>query len=75
MSLKKDLAKEINLLEEEIKSLEVKRSRSQASIIDALISHEDPNSDDVKFFRTYTAEIEVKRERLVKLSKQLEGLL
>lgn len=75
MSLKKELAKEINLLEEEIKSLEIKRSRSEASIIEALISHEDPNGDDVKFFRTYTAEIEVKRERLVKLSKQLEGLL
>ena len=40
MSAKKELAKEIHLLEEEIKILEVKRSRSQASLIEALISRD-----------------------------------
>ncbi|MDE7405689.1 MAG: hypothetical protein K2M89_02300 [Clostridiales bacterium] len=74
MSFKKELAKEINSLEEEIKQLEIKRSRSQASIIDAFISKQDPDEQDVQFFRTYSAEIELKREQLAKLSRKLETL-
>lgn len=65
--LSKMLAKEMSMLEEEIKELEIKRSRSQASLIDALISRREPNEDDVRFFRTYTAEIDIKREKLQKL--------
>ena len=38
MSQRSKLAKEIHILEEEIKILEIKRSRSQASLIEALIS-------------------------------------
>lgn len=75
MSLKKELAKEIRVLEEEIRMLEVKRSRSQASLIDALISKKDPDETEIQFFRTFTADIEVKRERLLKLTKQLEKLI
>lgn len=75
MSEKKNLAKEIRVLEEEIKLLEIKRSRSQASLIESLISKTEPNEEEMQFFRTYTAEIEVKREQLVKLTKQLEKLL
>lgn len=74
MSFKKELAKEINSLEEEIKQLEIKRSRSQASIIDSLISKQDPDEQDVQFFRTYSAEIELKREQLAKLSRKLDTL-
>lgn len=74
MSFKKELAKEIRSLEEEIKQLEIKRSRSQASIIDSLISKQDPEEQDVQFFRTYSAEIELKREQLAKLNRKLETL-
>ena len=75
MSAKKELAKEIHLLEEEIKILEVKRSRSQASLIEALISRATPDEDDVQFFRTFTADIDIKRERLQNLVKQLEAMV
>lgn len=75
MSLKKELAKEMQILEAEIKELEIKRSRSQASLIEALISKRDPNETEMQFFRTYTAEIEVKRERLANMTKQLESIL
>lgn len=75
MMSRSKLAKEIHALEEEIKILEIKRSRSQASIIEALLSRTNPTDDDVQFFRTFTAEIEVKREQLQKLTKQLEGML
>lgn len=69
------IAKELNALEEEIKLLEIKRSRSIAVILEALISRTSPNEEDVQYFRTFTAEIEVKREQLQKLTKQLENLI
>lgn len=75
MSLKREMAKEIKILEDEIKILEVKRSRSQASLIEALISKQDPDETEVQFFRTYTADIEIKRDRLLKLTRQLEKIL
>ncbi|MCH5155059.1 MAG: hypothetical protein J1F69_00485 [Clostridiales bacterium] len=74
MSFKKELGKEINVLEEEIMQLEIKRSRSQASLIDALISKKEPNEQEVQFFRTYTAEIDLKREQLNKLKRKYETL-
>ena len=69
------IAKEIHALEEEIKTLESKRSRSIAVILEALISRTTPNDEDVQYFRTFTAEIEIKREQLQKLTRQLEGLI
>ena len=75
MSLKKDLAKEIHYLEEEIKILEIKRSRSQAALIEALISKQQPDESEMQFFRTFTADIDVKRERMLALMEQLEKLV
>ena len=69
------IAKEIHALEEEIKILEIKRSRSIAVSSEALISRTTPNDEDVQYFRTFTAEIEIKREQLQKLTRQLEGLI
>ena len=69
------IAKEIHALEEEIKILEIKRSRSIAVILEALISRTTPNDEDVQYFRTFTSEIEIKREQLQKLTRQLEGLI
>lgn len=75
MSLKRDLAKELRMIEAEIQSLEIKRSRSQAALIEALIDHKDPDTTDIGYFRTYTAQIEVKRERLKDVTKKLEALV
>lgn len=75
MSQRSKLAKEIHILEEEIKALEIKRSRSQASLIEALISRRDPDPTDAEFFRMFTAEIDVKRENLQNLTRQLESLI
>lgn len=74
MSLKKDIGREIRVLEEDIKNAEIKRTRSQAAIIEALIVDADPAQDDVDFFRKYTAEVEDKRARLKKLVRQFEAL-
>ncbi|MCH5155063.1 MAG: hypothetical protein J1F69_00505 [Clostridiales bacterium] len=75
MSLKRDLAREIHALEDEIKELEVKRMRSMSALLESVISRSDINSDEARFFRTYNAEIEVKREKLIQLKKQLGDLL
>lgn len=75
MSAKRDLAREIQALEDEIKELESKRLRSMSSLLESVISKTEIATDEARFFRTYTAEIEVKRERLVQLKKQLAELL
>lgn len=74
MSQKSQLIREIHFVEEEIKFLEIKRSRSQASLIESLIGGGSVEDTDAQFFRTYTAEIEVKREQLQKMVKQLDSL-
>ena len=75
MSAKREIAKEIHLLEEEMKILEAKRNRSQAHIIEALISRESPDPQETQFFRTFSAEIDVKRERLMELTNRLKNML
>ena len=65
----------ISILEEEIKVLEIKRSRSQAALIESLISRQQPDESEMQFFRTFTADIDVKRERMLALMEQLEKLV
>ena len=69
MSLKRELEKEIEVLEDEIKELEVKRMRSISAILESIISNTPIDQQEARFFRTYTAEIEAKRENLAKLGK------
>ena len=75
MSLKKDLAKEIGVLEKEMHELESKRSRSMAALMEALISRRDPSEEEMQFFRQYSAEIEVKREKLIEMTARLKKLM
>ena len=75
MSLKKDLAKEIGLLEKEMAALESKRSRSMAALMESLISRRDPDESEMQFFRQYSAEIEIKRGKLIDLTVRLKHLM
>ena len=75
MSLKKDLAKEIGMLEKEMAELESKRVRSMAALMESLISRRDPDNSEMQFFRQYSAEIEIKREKLIELNNKLKQLL
>lgn len=75
MSQKSKIAKELNALESEIKALESKRTRSMAVILEAMLNRATPDDTDVQFFRTFNADIEIKRDQLQKLTKQLEKLL
>lgn len=75
MKSRKIIAKEINLLDMEMRELEVKRSRSMAALVESLVAKVKPDEQEMQFFRQYTAEIEVKRERLSALTSQLQALL
>mgnify|MGYP001638789818 CR=1 FL=1 len=75
MSLRKELAKEVQLLENEIKALESKRIRSMSELMESLISKKEPDETEMQFFRQYTAEIEVKREKLVEITNQLKSIV
>ena len=75
MSLKRDLAREIEILEREMQELESKRSRSMAALMEALISKKDPDEFEMQFFRQYTAEIELKRERLIEMTIRLKKMM
>ena len=75
MSMKKDLAKEIGTLEKEMRELESKRDRSMAALMEAVVSRRDPEEVELQYFRQYSAEIEVKRERLIQLNEQLKTLV
>ena len=75
MSLKKDLAKEIGILEKEMQALESKRNRSMAALMESLISRRDPETQEMQFFRQYTAEIEIKREKIMELTERLKKLM
>ena len=73
--MKKDLAKEITVLEKEMLELEKKRSRSMAALMETLISKKEPDVTEMHYFRQYTAEIDVKREKLIDLTKQLQSII
>ena len=74
MSKKSELKRAITESEEEIESLEKKRSRSQSALLQAIIDDKKPNAMDVEYFKTYTSLIDVERENLRKLKAELESL-
>lgn len=75
MSVKRDLAREIEIIEREMKELESKRSRSMAALMESLISKRDPDEFEMQFFRQYTAEIEIKRGKLIEMTTRLKKML
>ena len=68
------LKKEIKKSKETIEVLEKKRTRSQAALVEAILTHQDPDDSDVEFFNHFTELIESERNRLHQLTKQLENL-
>lgn len=73
-SRKKQLIKEIEKSREEIEVLERKLGRSQVAIIEAIITQTKPSDADIEYFRTYAALIDVERENLQNLTKELNDL-
>lgn len=74
MSKKSDLKKRIEDSEKEIEALEAKLMRSQISVMGAMMNDEKPSDVDKEYFRVYSKLIEVERENLKELYRQLKEL-
>lgn len=74
MSKKSELKKKIEASEKEIESLEAKLTRSHVSIMNAILNNQEPSQVDKEYFRIYSGLIEVERENLKELNKQLSQL-
>lgn len=74
MSKKSELKKQIEESEREIEALEAKLMRSQISVMGAILENRDPSEIDKEYFRVYSKLIEVERENLKSLHKQLDSL-
>lgn len=68
------LKKSIKRCKARIEYLERKRSRSQAALMTAILSHTDPNDEDVDYFNRYTALIDQERNDLHNYTVQLEAI-
>ena len=74
MSRKKDLEKAILESEAEIETLEKKRIRSQSALLEAFLNHTKPTEADSEYFRVFSSLIELERENMRRLTKELAEL-
>ena len=68
---KKKLKRAIRLSKYKIELLEKKRYRSQAALVEAIMTHTTPDDDDVEYFNRYTGMIEEERAQLHRLMAQM----
>lgn len=57
-----------------IAELEQKRTRSQAALVEAILTHTEPADSDVDFFNMFTAKINTERDLMHKYTTELEKL-
>lgn len=74
MFKKMSLKRRIKKCKKNIEILERKRSRSQAALVEAILTHSTPNDDDVDYFNHFTGLINAERDRMHTIAKQLEEL-
>ena len=67
------LKREIKKSRRMIELLEQKRSRSQAALVEAILTHRTPADDDVDFFNMYTERINAEREKMHALMNTLNA--
>ena len=72
---KRKLNRAIRRSKQRIELLEKKRYRSQAALVDALLTHSAPNDEDVEYFNLYTSQIEKERAYLHEKMAKLEALV
>ena len=74
MSKKKEIEKEIEECELEIKSLEQKLMRSQTSLMESLLDKTEPDPIELEFFRVFSTLVKQQRSRLADLNEELKSL-
>lgn len=71
---KKKLEKKLSALKKEIETIDNKRSRSQAALVEAILTHSTPDDEDVEYFNRYTSQIDELRNEMHEVKSQLEAL-
>ena len=74
MSKKKEIEKESEECELEIKSLEQKLMRSQTSLMESLLDKTEPDPIELEFFRVFSKLVKQQRSRLADLNEELKSL-
>ena len=68
------IRRDIRRCQREIELLEQKRTRSQAALIESILTQTAPSDTDTDYFNRFTQQIENERARMHKLIKELEEL-
>ena len=68
------LRKKIRNKKKLILALEARRARSQAALVEAILTKSVPNDRDVDYFNDYTAQIDAARTRMHALQQQLDAM-
>lgn len=68
------IKRKINKIIKQIEKIERERARSQGALVQAILTHESPNDEDVDYFNQYTAQIDELRKHLTKYKEQLANL-
>ena len=74
MFKKMKLKKQIEDCKKRITELEQKRARSQAALVEAILTHTEPDDKDVDFFNMFTKQIEDVREDMHAKMVELEEM-
>lgn len=73
MGKKSAIKRQIEDTEREIEALEAKLMRSQIGVLGAILNGQSPSDEDKEYFRVYSKLIEVERENLKELYRQLNA--
>ena len=71
---KSKLKKDIKKAKNNIETLEKKRTRSQAALVEAILTQQTPDDSDVEYFNRFTELIEAERRKMHELMKKLDNL-
>lgn len=74
MFKKAKLKKQIKKAKKAIENLEKKRTRSQAALVEAILTQKTPDDSDVEYFNRFTELIEAERNKMHNLMKELENI-
>ncbi len=74
MFRKLKLKRQIKACKKKIKFFEQKRSRSQAALVEAILTHSIPDDNDVEFFNLFTEKINKERDKMHEFTTALEKL-
>lgn len=74
MFKKSKIKREIKRAKRNIVNLERRRARSQAALVDAILTQQSPDDRDVEYFNRFTDLIESERKIMHNLMKELDNL-